>query len=179
VRQTEENSIRAVVKYFREEHQLGLDMQLRPMDESLVRGRAEFPVSFLMTDHEAEGTFPNGRVNATVWIQPDASRQLARFAVAHEIYHLLLQAKFCSSGGVVSWEPPNTRTKLEEDECNAFAWQLCFLHNKFYTNKQKIEGCLFGDMEAFETVISTDLSKSGNWPKKFTLNGSDPWWTAP
>lgn len=163
------HTIRAVKQRFMRK-QLGVDIQIEPDKDGVLEGRA---VSSLFTRHLISPKI----IKAKILIRPDASRALARFCIAHEVYHLLiLLDKYNPTYS--AWPADSQMDRLEEDACDAFAWHLCFKHNNFYWDDEKLKRCRFGNEKGdFPNLFRThDLERIENWPYPFRLTPEDPFW---
>jgi hypothetical protein len=152
---------------------LGLDIQIEPVEDDFIEGNS---ISALFSRYFAHAI--NHRlVKAKIYIRNDASRPLARFCIAHEIYHLLIQfEKFDPVFGV--WPGGYLLNREEEDACDAFAWHLCRQHNDFYWDQEKLAHCRFGKKEGdYPGLFKThDLGSIENWPDPFNLDNKQPFW---
>lgn len=126
------HTIRAVEKLFLE-NDVALDVLIeRDEHGRRIKGNV---VSVLNTRFFAGVPIP--RVTANICIHNHATRNLARYCIAHEIYHLILEFRGYLKSGREIWpnlaQPVvdgNGKTKKEkmEDECDCFAQRLCLEH---------------------------------------------------
>ena len=122
------------------------------------------------------------RVVADIFLHNDANKHLARICIAHEIYHLLMEFELWRKNNRLVWEAV-TPSKTIEDECNQFAWQLCFHHDKFNREEGLRSSLIYFPEGMFDAPLTTDISQAENWPKgigidpanRFSIRPSIPW----
>ena len=150
------HSIRAVKKIF-SQNQLDLDVRLIPDNhekgKSILGTGDDAPTSLLSTRCHPI-IHARGSVVARIFINPNATRHLARFCVAHEIYHLLQELKtFVESAkaardrvwptkdriiSIVQARGMDRETAIAtiEGDCNIFARDLCCYHHDFHLKRR-------------------------------------------
>src|SRR5215469_16883288 len=150
------HTIRAVKKIF-SSYQLDLDVRLVPDSFHTVLGTDDdSPISILSTRcHPIVSA--RGSVVARIFINPNATRHLARFCIAHEIYHLLMELKAFVNSALAArdrlWPTRDrviaqvqsagnldreTAIAIIEGDCNKFARKLCNLHHDFRTKHTEV-----------------------------------------
>jgi hypothetical protein len=118
------------------------------------------------------------RVIADIFLHKHANKNLARICVAHEIYHLLVEFEQWRSNGRLIWEPIPHSKELE-DACNQFAWELCRQHDKFNRSERCRENEIYFPDGVFNGVLTTDISRSENWPKGLAIDPDRPFTKPP
>jgi hypothetical protein len=108
-------------------------------------------------------------VKAGIIIHPDANRTLARVAIAHEIFHLLLELKQYLETGRQRWIPVEV-TRAIEDECNQFAWELCHMHDRFNKDARSTSAMIHFPENFFNAPISTNSDRQAQWPDGMALD---------
>jgi Zn-dependent peptidase ImmA (M78 family) len=95
--------------------------------------------------------------------------------IAHEIYHLLYEHDLFKEGGSQEWPTGVKTTKLIEDQCNQFAYQLCKLHDEFNKRpdmrKQHIH---FPDHTFDKTFNMNNTAWYLDWPAEIMLDSKNP-----
>ena len=165
-----------MISYFRETFNLNLDIELRPSNDQTLQGYTSSIQTLHFDSSDAsEPRHKNGRVHVLIRIQEKANKQLARFAIAHELYHLIQQASQCYIDGKILWRTV-PESKMEEHECNAFGRDLCEKHNQFYHSEEAINNCKW-PQDTFSSITDLhNLHNQDNWPPCFSVDGSKPAW---
>ncbi len=173
------HSIRGVTNYFLR-HDIELDLVIKADHLGIVE-RA-FPskgsTSVLMTHcirvKRQNGVDKVSKVKATIFINKDANRHLARICIAHEIYHLLLELQAYSKSKNHTWETVPI-TKQVEDDCNQFAWELCRQHESFNRDENQKESHVYFPAGVFDTPLKTHTThNSMEWPAGIMLDPDNP-----
>lgn len=118
------------------------------------------------------------RVVAVIYLHKDANKNLARVCVAHEIFHLLVEFEQWLKNNRLIWEPVSPSKELE-DHCNQFAWDLCRQHDIFNRSEKCRENEVYFPEGVFSGPLTTDLSRSENWPKGLRLDPERPFTARP
>lgn len=174
------HSIRAMILEFNQ-RQIGLNVTIKPADAKLLKigssPARKAPISLLFTLHYPGQIVPHARglVHATMQINKDANKPLARLCIAHELFHLYQQLMQFEASKFLIWPTTSTHpSHFSEDQCDTFAWHLCNRHNKFYYDAKKLASCRFG-VETFNRgPIKTSEEAIENWPAPFKLDPAEP-----
>lgn len=114
------------------------------------------------------------RVTAWIYIHKDASRHLARFCIAHEIYHLVLELEAYIKGGRVNWSQIPVDPSIE-DKCNVFARRICGFHDKFNKDPDLREQYInFPERIITEVVRTASTEDQPQWPNGVSLDPDHP-----
>jgi hypothetical protein len=172
------HTIRAVENDFRE-NDLGLDVLITHTDLGNLHGA----LNTRLSGRQILKVSPVARVTALIFIHEKASKELARFTIAHEIYHLLLELKRWMEDSREEekrdW-PQLLMTPEMESECNRFAQALCFLHDsKLYRDEENREKNVYFCSELFESEITTGDDGKPSLPAKLALGNGIPYWKLP
>lgn len=117
------------------------------------------------------------RVDAKIHVHRYANKMLARFCVAHELFHLIeIIDKYAQSENK-NVLPVIPRNKALEDRCNVFARDLCMYHDKFNKNQRLRDEHIYFPDKCFETIIQH--SKEISWPAGFGLDENKPFHIRP
>lgn len=167
------HTIRAVENHFRS-HELGLDVIIT----RLPLGQLHGTLNTRLSGRQLQKVSPVARVTAIIYINEKASKELARFTIAHEIYHLLIELEQWTQEKK-AWTQVNSTSELERD-CNRFAQALCFLHDsKLYRDEENREKNVYFCKELFQQEISTTVDGRPNLPAKLALGEGTPYWELP
>ena len=168
------HTIRAVENIFRG-NGLGLDVIITRMPLQNLHGTLNTRLGgwFL------QPTNPPARVTATIFINEQSSKELARFTIAHEIYHLMIELENWKNGERKAWAQLSPTPQMESD-CNRFAQALCFLHDsKLYRDEENRERNVYFCPELFAHEITTSQDGGPNLPEKLALGLGTPYWEIP
>ena len=166
------HTIRTVENNFRL-HGLGLDVVIIRMPLGDLNGTLNTRLAgrFLLQASPI-------RVTATIYINERACKELARFTIAHEIYHLLLELEEWTKEKK-AWTQLEPSSKMERD-CNSFAQALCFLHdNKLYRDEENRKRNVYFCTELFQEAITTGEDGRPNLPEQLALGIGVPYWKVP
>jgi hypothetical protein len=116
-------------------------------------------------------------IRAKIYIHKDATKNLARVCVAHELYHLLLELEAFKGTGL--WRPLTMDRNIEES-CEMFARHLCKFHDNFNRDAQIREDHVYFPGALFETVLKTgNIDNQKEWPLTVGLDSKKPFWQKP
>lgn len=171
------HTIRGVTNHFEKQK-----IELTVLVTADTRGRINLmapevgATSLLMTNFVkgVDETTPN-RLLAKIYIHKDANKHLARICIAHEIYHLLLELdRYLSEG---EWPTSVSSTKIIEDQCNQFAWQLCKYHDGFNRKDDHRKKHIFFPEGTFNQPFKMDSTKWYlDWPNDISLDPHNPFY---
>jgi len=165
------HSIQAVIRLFQKSSIL-LHVQVIPDKLNILHTGATSMLS--IAPHKAKDEGEYNRVDATIHIHKDANKHLARLCITHEIHHLLMS--FENYKKTSRWEPL-LRTREIEDQCDQFAWDLCFKHDDFYHNPDKQNKYIFFPPKTFgDTLKTRSLANQKDWPEGINLDPDNPFW---
>lgn len=163
------HTIRACVNFFRKKGGLELDVKITADTYQTITMGA---TSVLKTKLVGKN------LRADIFLHQHANKNLARICIAHEIFHLLMEFEQWKANNRLLWAavPPS---KAVEDKCNVFAWDLCRFHDKFNrTDNHRSEHVYFPD-NLFNAPLTTDISKSENWPLGIQIDSANPFTKKP
>lgn len=175
------HTLRGVTNHFVKR---AIDIDIRVVadtcDTIRLRGPNQGATSILVTRFRRRNNpLEWDRVRATIFIHKDANKNLARFCIAHEVFHLLLELDSYLNNGRTAWGRLPTSRAIE-DECDHFARQLCKLHDDFNRNERHREKLILFPTNAFETVLKThDTANQLSWPKGIELDPKNPFHVKP
>lgn len=168
------HSIRGVENYFTAQA-VDLDVAVRVDKRGFLGQR---PSLLLRIAHETPSNPDRDiRIQASIWLHKDASWHLARFSIAHEIYHLMKELEMFKqiSGHEKSWRSLDLSTHEGlEKECHEFAQHLCDLHNDFNHGSKNAAQLLF-PLEMLDAVKEGNLDLQ-TWPVEYGFNKECPFW---
>ncbi len=164
------HTIRGVENHFRR-HRVELDLRIISDKFGTITNGTTSVLKTRLNTHQ-------DRVLASIFLHKDANKNLARVCVAHEIYHLLVEFEQWRESGRLIWKPI-PHSKLLEDECNQFAWELCRQHDRFNRSERHRENEIYFPEGAFEKPLTTDISKSENWPNGLAVDPDRPFTKPP
>jgi Zn-dependent peptidase ImmA (M78 family) len=176
------HTIRATQNYFRR-NLLELDVQIRIDRFKTVFGNDSKLFGILETQLIPKMAGSKlarwGRVDAKIFINPDASKQLARFTIAHEIYHLLLELQqWASNTNKDEWKKIAITSEME-NQCNGFAQALCYLHDQLNRDPQSREKHIYFNPDFFKEPIIVGPDGTVNIPPGILEDRSESYWKQP
>lgn len=116
------------------------------------------------------------RVTAFIFIHKNANKHLARICIAHEIYHLLLELDAFIAKDGTAW-PQIESTKLIEDQCDQFAWQLCKYHDRFNHDESLRGEHIYFPAHMFDNPLKTRTTANHlEWPEGIALDLARPFY---
>ena len=158
----------------------GVTLQVRIVPDKHDRLKLREPgrgvTSILWTNlvkHNVDYLSPT--VNATIHIHQYANRNLARICVAHEIFHLLMELHAYEQSGRKHWKQIRIDRQVE-DECNQFAWELCFKHDRFYRDDERRKASVYFPEGLFERPFNVDLNQQDLWGPGVGLDPEHPFY---
>ena len=168
------HTIRGTVNLFRK-HGVDLDILVLPDSYGQIP-LSERNASVLM--RRVVGGKIRLRIEATIFIHKHATKHLARICIAHEVFHLILELHHWIEDGRKQWSRVPT-TKELEDQCNLFARDLCFRHEKFNRDEKWRSSQIYFPEGLFDSTVSTDTSLSENWLNGIGLDENHPFYLLP
>lgn len=128
--------------------------------------------SLLRCDNE----LAEGRIVANILIHKYANRLMARMCLAHEMAHLLIKLDKYLDSGRVSWPKKGITektTKREEEACNLFARDLCYLHDVFNKDDNNRNHHIYFP-DGFFNNTGLDTHTPGTWHLRMRLDPENP-----
>jgi hypothetical protein len=174
------HAIRGVINHF---HNNAIELHVQVIADTVdaIRLRApnEGATSVLYASMiRRQNLREHDRLHAKIFIHKHASKHLARFCVAHELYHLLLEQSNYIGSGRKHWRAV-APTKEIEDACNEFARNLCNHIDVLHHDQQFREKHVYFPKPLLEKGINTSNTNSAEWPDGVCLDPVHPFTERP
>ncbi len=162
------HSIRGTQNYFM---RFSVSLDVRVVADTFgVIGLNSSRPSILQTRHLFASGGRLDTVIATIFIHRDANTHLARYCIAHSLFHLLLELEEFIQSGRGQWRQIQL-TKAVDDKCNVFALELSRMHDSYLRDAESRNRSIYFPSGLFSETFDASAAKRGEWPTGF---GFDP-----